>query len=84
MANLLENRNYSIETPPEPPDFPNLPHLEFSGPNITSYDVYNYYVKIISAFGDVVHQNDGAHLDEGIQYERDWKQHFQILTTIPS
>ena len=47
-------------------------------------DVSAVYIKIISAFVDIVHQNNGTHMIIGIQDYGYWQHHWLILENFPS
>ena len=75
-ATLSEHRNFSMNMTLAPSNFLNQPQQSFNDPKIMAEDVFKANMKIISYFGDVVHQNNITHLDIGIQYGREW-QHWR-------
>ena len=40
--------------------------------------------KLLGVYGDFVHQNDGTHLDGGIEDDRIWQERWKKLVVLPT
>ena len=59
-------------------------HQVFDGPLYTVDNITEVYMKISSAFSDVIHKNYGNHLESRIQDGVSWKFCCISLTDLPS
>ena len=79
------DRNSTMEVISNPtPSTYSTTHQAFVDKNLTADNIAKSNTKIISIFGDVVHQNEGTHLDGIIKYNKEWKYHWRTLNDLPS
>jgi hypothetical protein len=55
-----------------------MPIGDLPGATITDADR-----KLLEVYGDYIHQNDGTHLDGGIQDDAVWQEYWRKLVTLP-